>query len=216
MQFTDFQKEIIKAIAANNINDFRTMAETLFGNYEVDGAGTSTEIIDVKVGTSNDSLSQMQMKLLDYHYVYTKLDKLSLIQIVNVGSQATGEFRVLNNPNRSLTGPDTTSGNIVADLRKKIILPSGELKKFIEDGFKTKEEVYQERLIQQQKESMKVTRRIAYISIGASVVISILTFLFSVIFTPGRKVEITNPGAFSNEMKVIIEKENIKQKKGIK
>lgn len=103
----------------------------------------------------------------------------------------------------------TMTSCILSDLYGHILIPSSELNQFIKDDYKTKEELYQEQLIKQQEKSMSFTRKIAYLSLA----LSVLSFLASLFLASNRKVEITNPGAFSNQMKVIIEKDSTQQKK---
>ncbi len=201
MLFTDFQKEIIQSISNNDVNNYYTMAKALFKDFK--GSNPAIKISTYKV--EEKDLPTVHKKLLDYYYVCKILESKELIQIIGAGEEASGLLHVIipRMPDefQSKQKVDEVSFNIVGDFRNKIIIPSNELKQFIENDYKTKEELYQDRLIYQQEKSMAFTRRIAL----GSIIISMLSLVASIFLASNRKVEITNPGAFSNKMNVIIE-----------
>lgn len=206
MIFTDYQKEIIRNIAITDVNTNYSMIEILFKDHK-----TKIEKHTCTVYTEDEFILEERKRLLDYNYVYKILEKNEMIHSIKANDEATGIFdlqKPFYHGNNKFYISDTIIKYITANFRDKLFIASNELKQFIENDFKSKEELYQERLIVHQEKSMAFTRKVA---IG-SIVLSIISLAASLFLASNRKVEITNPGAFSNKMNVIIEKDFVKPK----
>ncbi len=76
----------------------------------------------------------------------------------------------------------------------------------------TDEEFFHQKEDTDRKKNLSLTRRIAYISIGASVFIALSSIVFQyIIYTTERNVIIKNPNAFSDTVNVRMTDENWKK-----
>lgn len=192
MLFTDFQKKIIRQISKNEVNDYHTLAKILF---EPKMIRLNEEAYHVVVIIDEDDLPNARRKLLDYYIVVKTLERDSLLQIISAGGKASKQLlvSVINKNGTIVNNIDEISYNIVSEFNKKLIVASGELNAFISNSFKTRDE-----------RRDRLSKIIAY----GSLFLSSLNLFASIYLTSNRKVEITNPGAFSEKIKVIIEKDS--------
>lgn len=108
------------------------------------------------------------------------------------------------------SGPEAFSKffQMVKDYYDKEFLPLPEIDAFVKRQYKTKEEHNAELEKMDRKESQKLTRKIAYITISISVIVSLLTFILNYLtYTTERNVKITNTREFKDTMIVKISKD---------
>ncbi|MBI3580309.1 MAG: hypothetical protein HY089_12970 [Ignavibacteriales bacterium] len=89
------------------------------------------------------------------------------------------------------------------NLREIVVFP--ELSDFVKNNFLTFEELKAADEATDRKTSLQLTRRVAYISIGISVALAVITVIINYLtYTTERTVTIKNPSAFSDTTRVLI------------
>jgi hypothetical protein len=88
---------------------------------------------------------------------------------------------------------------------KKEIIPLPGLSTFIQNNYQTGEEIGKNEETIDRKANLSLTRKVAYISLGISIILSATTLVFNYfIYTTDRTVLIKNSNAFSDTTKVVI------------
>lgn len=159
MEFSETQKEIIKAIANKKVKDLNTFYSLYFNNYNTDKIGGEiTKSINTfdspnfpsfcnAMNTLGIILDEKQItKIIDFLTVWKELEKIGLIYSYdfyekNEGKKYKYYIPLYPEQDRTLTGKfNHNAFGLIKDYLTKAIIPTEELKKFTKN-YKTFEEI---------------------------------------------------------------------------
>ena len=204
MYLSEVQKEIVKAIIENRINDI----ETFFRVFSVltEGRSVGGHVCDFGNIQNNAVVyipqdeKSILLRTKEFITLWKTLERVDLIFSI------TSPNRKYNTPIfKSNLSPFNELASISKEYFLKEIVYTPELNKFYERNYLTNLEYEQELERRDRKDSQKLTRQIAYISISITVIVSLLTAIFNYLtYTTDRSVKITNKEAFKDTIAVKI------------
>ena len=206
MNLTQLQKTIVKDILEERITSIDSFIRlhitlshgknktngtfSLGDNYNIESGQEIFTVIDEK-----EALSQLRQFVV----LLNQLEKSDLIFSLPITKQPPFPlFRQDGNPYRKAL-------HIIFQYTAKEIVSFPELSDFVKNNFLTTDELKANDEAADRKESLRLTRKVAYITVGISIAISLISVLFNYLtYTKERVVTISNPGAFSDTTKVLI------------
>ncbi|MCX6168005.1 MAG: hypothetical protein NTX65_01595 [Ignavibacteriales bacterium] len=218
MYLTEFQKELVKAIIDKKINDI----ESFFHNFceltesrnqgaiHMSDFGTVQNNSKIYIAKDEDSAL---LKTKEFITLWIALERVDLIFSIKSPNKKynTPIFKKNNSPFSELS-------SISKDYFTTEIVYTPALNKFYERNYLTNMEYEQNQERLDRKESQKLTRKIAYISISITIVVSILTAIFNYLtYSTDRNVKITNKEAFKDTIavKIVTKPDSLKLEKDI-
>lgn len=204
MYLTEFQKEIVQGIIDKKINDIESFFREYCDLIETINQGGIYMLVDigrpVHHGTpiyicKDENTALLRTK--EFLTLWKALERVNLIfSITNTQKSVIPIFKSEDNPFSELIA-------ISKDYFNKEIVFTPELNKFYERNYLTNSEFEQNQESLDRKESQKLTRSIAYISISITIIVSILTAIFNYLtYTTDRNVKILNKDAFKDTINV--------------
>jgi len=204
MKFSQLQITIINSISEGVIYDLDIYLNEFF-EFE-NGKCTGTNLGDyfefrngqnIFITKDKDDLIN---KTAEFISLVEFLRSSNLIHVISKTHQKEKVFPVFykKSPN---SGPDPFYKffQMVKDYHDKEFLPLPEIHSFVKRDYKTNEEYNIELEKKDRQESQRLTRKIAYITISISIIISFLTFLLNYFtYTTERNVKITNTNDFKD------------------
>ena len=211
MHLSEFQKNITKSIINRNVYDIESFLQKYceLETTQNKGASFGTNYgsydskIQVYIPKDEDAALNNTKEFIT---LWKALEKNDLLFSIAKTVKRSYVFPVFTkrNPTYS-TAPFNEILAIIKDYDFKEIVFTPELEKFVERNFLTSDEYDKEQERLDRVESQKLTRKIAYITIVISVIISLITALFNFLtYTKDRNVRIVNDSAFQDTIKVTI------------
>lgn len=211
MHLSEFQKNITKSIISRDVYDIESFLQkycdldktqnkggtfvTTYGNYDN----------QIQVYIAKDEETALR-KIKEFITLWKTLEKIDLLFSISKTRKRSYVLPIFttNNP-PSPTAPFDEMLAIIKDYDFKEIVFTPELEKFVERNFLTSDEYEKEQERLDRIESQKLTRKIAYITITISVIISLITALLNFLtYTNDRNVRITNKNIFQDTIRVEI------------
>ena len=206
MTLTEFQKSIVRDILTEKITDIESfitndvkvwsgknppnVSFALFGRYSIDPNQDIFKVMDEK-----EAVSQLRQFVV----LWNQLEKANLVYSLPIPDRKPFPlFKQDGNPYYKAL-------HIVQQFNAKEIVAYPELLDFVNSNFMTIEELKALDEARDRKETLRLTRRVAYISVAISIVLALVTVLFNYLtYTTDRTVTIKNPHAFNDTSKIII------------
>lgn len=196
MVLTELQKKITFDISERNIKDIKSffleycdyeIEENTFSNF---GHGFAEK----KFKAHDDiyfpkSQSDSETLLMEYVSLFQVLSREGLIFTMDSpekGKEILPIFRRTETENKVTVNERILT--LIKDLYWKEIIVTSSLKKFIERDFKTEEEFFREQEILSRERAQKLTRNVAYASISASVLVTIIVAFFNYLTYSNERV----------------------------
>lgn len=206
MILTDIQKQFVRDIAEDKIKDLDSFISL---HIELQPGVNDTNTTYSLYGPHSIAPKQQIFKVIDEAEALSKLR--SFIALFNQLEKANLLISVLV-PDRPPMPVCTQKGQpfyrflrIHAQYTSKELIPFPELRDLIERDFQTTDELKAADETRDRKESLRLTRRVAYITIGISIALSLLSVLFNYLtYKTDRSVTITNANAFRDTTKVLV------------
>jgi hypothetical protein len=209
MNLTGLQKQIVGDILDGKINDIESFIRLhlrlipatlkpgltmgLIDNYSIGSSASINTVVD-----EHEALSQLRQ----FAVLWNQLEKADLVYSLPRPKRAP--FPLFKNEEELLP----KAMHLIGEYTRKEIIAYPELLEFVRNDFSTFDEMKLQEDVAYRKESLRLTRRVAYVSLGISIALAIVTILFNYLtFTTDRVVTIRNPGAFSDTTKVLILRE---------
>jgi hypothetical protein len=217
MRLTEFQKGIVKTIAAGDTCHIETFFETYCERTSISmPSGASRHFRDRGVAAargntayiSNDR-DEAYRRLKEFILVWQKLEEARLI--FTIPYHKTWLYPIFFKDGSHCR----IDGRLLAlfyAYDEKEIVPTPDLDQFLANGCRTTDEIereeekkYLSEETRDRKTSQALTKTIAIISIVASFVATGATILFNYLtYTTNRSVTITNPNAFRDTSRVLL------------
>jgi hypothetical protein len=206
MILTGFQKKVVQDIIDGKVKDLESLISLNAKlSSAINDTNTTFTLYDrhtiipqqkvSRVADDNEALSQVRQ----FVALWNQLEKANLLITITV------EYHAPMPICRQDGTPHYKIIQIMALYNKRELIPFPELSDFIKNDFQTAEELKSYDEARDRKESLRLTRKVAYITIGISIVLSLLSVLFNYMtYTTARSVTITNAHAFSDTTKVLM------------
>lgn len=195
MILSDFEKEIVLSINEQKVNNILTFVQTLTNckKTEIRTYLYGEDILDV---FSTDDRNEIIRRLNTFLRLVDVLANSELISIISDKEQLMiliGRYGGVNNEYVSFDYLD----KVLHDNKEMVIIPHEEIKYFIDNDFRTREEIKRDEEKQEQLElqnkSYKLSRNIGIIAIITSVLSAVISMIFNYMtYTNERYVKLTN------------------------
>ena len=199
MHLTEFQKEIIKSIIDHEVNDIESFFRKFCELTEaINQSGTHMSDFgnirqNMRIFIPRDENATL-LKTKEFITLWKALERVDLIFSI---SSTTRQFNTPIFNNRNMPFKELSDISKEYFFREIVFTP--ELNKFYKREYLTNLEFEQNQERRDRKESQKLTRKIAYITVSITIIVSALTAIFNYLtYTTDRNVKITNKEAFKD------------------
>jgi hypothetical protein len=210
MELTAFQKTVIPSIISGDVTTLETFVAAHCEHTRVNM--TSTLMMDYRNFQPNEPAiliqdkSRVYARIKEFLSLTKRLESTGLINTVTTGDRvAKFEPIVKPSPRQNTYDADYDLTNLLRKNATWEISALPELSEFVKNGYKTADELARQAEADDRKIAQRDTRRIAYISLGITVVVAVLTAIFNwMTYDQNRNVVIKNVSAFPDTQKVLI------------
>jgi hypothetical protein len=210
MKLTDFQRSIIASILHGQINNAETFLAVRCPGKRVQAVGTTLlgwrNINHGETGLLLDDGAVAYSQLKQFLSLWRRLESAGLINTVTTASRV-GTFEPIFKPSAQ-PNANEVDRNIMTILQQNAdreIQTLPELEDFVEHDYLTIDERDKQAEAIDRRIAQRDTRRIAYWSIGISVVVALSGAIFNwLTYTTERSVIIKNASAFPDTQKVLL------------
>jgi hypothetical protein len=210
MHLTEFQRSLTKDMFDGRITNIESYLKLhIKTNQEISkGAvyGAKPMVMGNKpiyvMIDENEAIRQIK----EFISLVSELEKARLVLSIEIE-------RPLQYPLFNKSGEYSKLPNLITQqFAKKEIIPLPGLSTFIHNNYQTEEEIDKIEETRHRKTNLSLTRKVAYISLGISILLSVTTMVFNYfIYTTDRTVLIKNSNAFSDTTKVVIVSSSIQK-----
>lgn len=211
MFLTELQKNITKDILEGKIKDVKSFFLN-YCSYDIDknkhgnfGHGFAEKLFkpNINIYFPKDQ-SDTENLLKEFVALFQLLSRNGLIFTISnpeKGKEILPIFR--KHDGDPPIKPNERVLTLIKELYWEEIIVSDDLKKFVSRDFKTENEYFRKQEIISREKAQKLTRNVAYASISASVLVTLIVVLFNYLtYSNERVVTIKNSEIFSDTIKV--------------
>lgn len=208
MRLSEFQQKVVKDILSGKVYDLISYAMAVpvklwGGEYSKQRYEVFPDLVICPGDPVNKAIDENEafVQLKEFVALWDYLERLGLIKGIQIRQGPARRLTIFGADD----APHYTILSLVYPYVNKQIAVLPGLSDFVERGFLTEAEFFHQKEIEDRKEALRLTRRVAYISLGISIAVAVFTTLFSFLaYRTDRFVTITNPKAFVDTTKVIL------------